>query len=251
MYSLNSFKKRLKYFHAEILENDNKIQLPFFKIDLIHTTLLSGDQGYILIFKLPRDDCNYERIINMEKYAIKQIVENNKEWFNNDLDEEDITKMFKSSLSGDNLVVYYSFNKPPNGKIDDFDKWVVTNKYSLPVSVTCKIKCEGLYIYPNKCLIRWIVSSIDEYNDDDEIDYMIIDSAEKIEINNYWEEQHNQYIDDKNNKIKEYLDKIEDCKNKQNASTIMLDKIKNSESINEWNAKIEEFKNMIMSNKMD
>lgn len=188
MYELSALKQRSKYYHADIKEDSKTIYLSFFKVNVIQITPLSKDQGYSFVIKVPENDCNYKVIKNIEEYTIHQIIENNGSWFNNDLNEEIIRKSFKSTLNNGNINVYYSSQRPPDSVSEamfDFDKWCTDNKYNTSLSIRCKIKCEGIYIYPKKFLLRWIITSIDEYDEDADINEVTIDNEEKQEIERY------------------------------------------------------------------
>lgn len=247
MYELSALKQRSKYYHADIKENNKNVYLSFFKANVIQVTPLSKDQGFSFIIKVPENDYNYGIIKNIEEYVIQQIIENNGNWFNNDLSEEIIRESFKSTLSGGNINIYYSTQRPPDSAIFDFEKWYNDNKYNSSLSIRCKIKCEGVYIYPKKFLLRWIITAIDEYDEDVDINEIIIDNEERQEIEKYWKDNYETFIAKLNQNKQKCMDMLVEYKNIQEKTEQLFKQIDKSENMNEWDLNINKFKNFIMS----
>jgi hypothetical protein len=65
-----------------------------------------------------------------------------------------------------------------------------------------KIVCDGLYIYPDKFGLRWIITEIQEYQEPEDI------SPDMDELLIYWKDKTDRHIKELESKKKEIEDKI-------------------------------------------
>jgi len=247
MYGVSSPKKRSDSFHIKITNDKKPISLSFFKLGLIQVCPLSKNQGYALIFKIPSSEYNYKVIQDLETSIVQQIIEKNHTWFKNDLSEETIRNLFKSSIYNQELLVYYSSIRPPNSSITNIERWNYDKKYSMPIQMRCKIQCDGMFIYSKKFELRWILTAFNEYDEENNLEEISIDPEERLEIEDYWKEQYDGAIE----KLKKFQDKQEDillkCKNNQRDMETLFEKIKETECLADWNLKIDSLKKLILS----
>lgn len=247
MYELATPKKRSNNYYVKITQDKKPIFLSFFKLNLIQVCPLSNQQGYAYIFKIPTTEYNYKVIQEIEENIVEQIIEKNHKWFKNDLSADTIRNLFKSSIHNQEFLVYYSTMRPPNSTILNFDQWHTDKKYSMPISIRCKVQCDGLFIYPKKFQLRWILTTFNEYDEESHLEEVSIDPEERREIEEYWTEQY-QGVVEKITVIKEKQEQILlKCKNVQEELESLFGQIKETESLNEWNLKIEAFKKRLLS----
>ena len=176
--------KKEKNYIAKITNESNKqirIKLP----DAIFMSLAPLANGGSTIRLYINDNDIISTISEIDNEARKITIENNQDWFNNNLDEDTINALFRNSINKVNntiLVLISDTNDPTiyiNGiRDDDFNIITLTSKTPL----TLVIEAQGLMIYPKKFGIRWIVRSIYISNDNsDETQENIYIDKESIE----------------------------------------------------------------------
>jgi len=247
MPELSIPKKRSNYYYCKVTKNKRPISLSFFKLSLIQICPLSNNQGYALIFKMPTSEYNHQVIHELEKDITEEIVAKNSKWFKNDLTRETIEQLFKSSISQQEFTVYYSNLRPPNTSITNFEQWHYDKKFSMPIQMLCKISCDGLFIYPKKFQLRWMITTMDEYDEENHINDISIDTSEKIEIEDFWKQQYDEIAEKIIATEKKHLDILEKCKQYKQQLQKHLENIQQTDSLKEWNESIESFKKLLLS----
>lgn len=186
MVLLHSPQRKSKYYFCRISDSNKKnIKLKIPYGTLLQYLLLSGQQGYSLHIKLPKNDYALENILEIEETCITEITNKNKEWFKNEMSEETIRELFQSSFDEDNILrCYISLLRAPTTKPGILvSELLQTYKHSLPKNIQVTILCDGLYIYPNSFGLRWIVSEI---GDSEEPGDILPETSDIIE---YWTEK--------------------------------------------------------------
>lgn len=143
----------------------------------------------MLHVRVPKDDFAKETIQELEEFCIQEIIKKNSQWFKNALEEEKIRELFDSSLSGETIILYVSALRSYfSGEDTPICNWLETHKHT-PKNVRCTIVCDGLFIYPRKFGMRWIVRELGEYKEDPE--EILPDVPEILE---HWKERTAKYL---------------------------------------------------------
>lgn len=229
-------KKHGKYYHLKVLEDQKPKQISFFKTMLVQLHPLNHQQGYALSLKLSPNDPIYSVLKELDQQVLEQMIQTNQNWFQNDLTETEIRDMFKPSLIQNEMIVYYSHLRPPHTHISDLHHWIQHHKYSLPISIKCTLKCDGLFVYPTYFQLRWTVVQMDEY-EDIEIE---IDTEERLSIETYWKLQVAQ-------KLKELRHQIQLLYQKETLLNDCIQRMEQSVSMNKWELEIEQLRSFMDS----
>lgn len=231
-------KKRINHYYIRVSKEKKPISLAFFKVQLLHVYPLSHQQGYALMLKIPETEYNYQQLKDLENSIVEQIAEKNKEWFKNDLARETIEQLFKSSMNHQEFLVYYSALRPPtSSNIPFFEEWIQEKKYTMPLPIKCKVVCDGVFIYPKKFHLRWILTDLQEY-DEKVYDDAGFDYDHRLEIEAYWKTQWESIHKSISKQIQRY-EKLQ-CELKET-----FDNIQETSSLKLWETKIEQFKQQL------
>jgi hypothetical protein len=212
--------KKSNYYHSRILSDVKKnIKLTIPYCVLKHFLMLSNKQGFLLYVRVLPDDFAKEQILKLEENCISEMITHNAKWFRNGLEEGKIRDMFESCLEGDVLRVYVS---PLRSTIQHpemlLTEWLQANKTHLPKNITITITCDGMFIYPTKFGLRWIIQEMKEFQEEEDI------SPEAGDILEYWEEKaiskiqqlqkEKESCEERMKKLQEVIDKIQQSMNK-------------------------------------
>lgn len=181
--------RKSKYFFSKITNEDKKpllIKLPYASLQQFIS--LSNQQGYLVHLNLSQEQNALKLIKDLEQQCMDELIANNCKWFHNSLDEDKIKEMFDSTVEHDTLYSYISLLRShleiPN--FTDIPEWQLSIKNTLPKSYFVTLVCDGLFIYPTRFGLRWIIHSIKEFKE--ESDDIIPDYEDIIR---FWEEQVN------------------------------------------------------------
>ena len=167
-----------------------KLNIPYGVLK--QSLVLSNKQGYLVDIRVPLNDYSVEYITNIEDACIKELIKANSMWFKNGLNAEAIPSMLESCISRGTSLHIYASNIRSSGVCSEglinIDEWLEKYKKSTKVSLT--IVCDGLYIYPDKFGLRWIITEIREYQEPEDI------SPDMNELVMYWKDKATQYIED-------------------------------------------------------
>ena len=162
------------------------------------------------------------------------MIQTNQNWFQNDLTETEIRAMFKPSFVQNELTVYYSHLRPPHTHIADIHEWIQQHKYSLPISIKCTLKCDGLFVYPTYFQLRWTLVQIDEFEDIE----LEIDTDERLSIETYWKT----LVEKKSKEIRQH---IESLYQQEDLLKRTIQRMEQSVSMNEWELEIEQLRSFM------
>jgi hypothetical protein len=205
IYISEPVKKEKNYIGK--ITNENNKQLRIKVPDAIFMSLAPLTSGGNTIRVYINDNDTINTISSIDDEARKLTIENNQEWFKNNMDTETINALFRNSVNKTNntmLVLISDTNDPSiyvNGVRDDeFNIHSLTAKTSL----TLTLEAQGLMIYPKKFGIRWIVRSIYILNEnaDDTQENIYID---KETIEDSWKSD----INEMDNKIESDINSLE------------------------------------------
>lgn len=217
--------KKHNYYYSRVTRNDKrilKLRIPFAVLASYHR--LQNKQGYVADLRVPIDDYAKSMISDFEKVCVEKLILENKTWFSNALDDDEIHTMIKSSISGDDSMRIYASSVRSVGETGaDIDDWMIEIKKRLPLKVSVTIVCDGLFIYPTFYSLRWIIGEISEYKEPDDI---IPDIDEIMDL---WKEKALISVEDLEHIKTTHIDIIKNIDNK-------IDKIKNiSENLDNEN----------------
>jgi hypothetical protein len=161
--------RKSKYYFCKIVDEHKKqisIKIPYASI--LHIVALSNQQGYQVELNLAEDQSAIHIIKEIENTCIETLIKNNKKWFRNVLDESKILSMFDSTLVQDRMHCYISLlrSQLKIQNVTDIPQWIKAIKDKLPKTIYIKLICDGLFIYPKRFGLRWIVDSIQEFQED-------------------------------------------------------------------------------------
>jgi hypothetical protein len=212
-------KKKNSYLSRLSVNGKRNIKLCIPYGVLKQSLALTNKQGYFVDIRVPLNDYSVEYISTIEKQCIAELIKQNANWFKNGLNADAIPSMLESCISRDTSLHIYASNIRSSGVCSeglvDIDDWF--NKYKKLTKVSLKIVCDGLYIFPDKFGLRWIITEIQEYQEPEDI------SPDMDELVLYWKDKAAKYIEELKSKKNELEDKIADltdiCEN-MNSSNI-------------------------------
>lgn len=170
MIVIHSPEKCKDYYVSNISHGKKNQRL---KVRLTETKLLdmriASDNAYILRLWVPPDSIAHELIEETDDKAIITTSKHNKEWFANGLSVNKINEYFRRSIESQVCNVIVSPIKVPrsiivNGEmIDDFDKvaTIPSKEWKSFKHCSCTLEAQGLYFYPKRFGVRWILREID------------------------------------------------------------------------------------------
>jgi hypothetical protein len=193
--------------------------------------------GHLLRIVLPKDTEAYNKIQEIDENICQNAVKNNQKWFNNNLESIEIKEFFRPSLNiventmttmiidiKDTLI---TLNDTVIDSVENIDFKNSNNRLSL------EIEAQGLYFFPKKFGIRWIVNKLSIY-----VDYPETTEDEEIDrktIEEDWEKE----LDVLNDHIEEDIDflhkKIESLKASSQKLKSLLDMAKSAQTSESWN----------------
>ena len=169
---------------------------------------LQNSKGYIIKIFLKNE---YTYLLNsVDDIALNSLLLNNQLWFENNLNEDDITSMFRTSFccqtSSMNVVLTHDDANIKNcssifvdGKkceLSDAISIISDSSFSKRYTLNLNIKLAGLYIYPTHTSNKWIIKQMNIYENEE----LQKDSKEDIEL--FWKDAVNESMYILDNSIK-------------------------------------------------
>lgn len=184
MFKIHPPTKKNNYYFSKITQDNNHVVLKVPYASIAQMVHLSKQDGYMVTIDVSQDQNAADFIKSLETTCLQTIISHNKKWFRNALDESVIQEMFDPTLVQATVRSYISLLRShlevPG--YADFPEWFHQCKLPAPFHIT--LVCDGLFIYPNRFGIRWIIRSIKENKE--EPDDIV---PEYGEIITYWEEK--------------------------------------------------------------
>lgn len=122
------------------------------KISMIQP--LPRNKGTLMAFYLHRNTSSYDAIMDLDEAALNAVVSNNREWFKNDLSEEDIRGFWRPSISGQNTLIVETFGK---------EAGIETG-----AEVAVELQVMGIIIRQQGFKILWRIKTLTKIEIDDE-----------------------------------------------------------------------------------
>lgn len=190
--SLDKPVKKNTTYHSRLSVNGKrivKLNVPYGVLK--QSLVLTNKQGYLVDIRVPPNDYSVEYISMIEKQCIKELIKQNSNWFKNGLNADAIPSMLESCITRDTSIHIYASNIRSSGVCSEglinMDEWFA--KYRNLTKVSLKIVCDGLYIYPDKFGLRWIITEIQEYQEPEDI------CPDMDELVIYWKDKATRYIE--------------------------------------------------------
>lgn len=200
--------KKKGYFLSRITTNDMqpiKLRIPYSIIK--HHLLLSNKHGHLIDIQVPDNDFAMDTIAFMEKICVDEVIKQNSNWFSNALDEDTIPSLLESCIRNQNYLQIYSSNIRSSalfkGDFISISDWFENTADRVQTEVTMTVVCDGMFIYPTKFGLRWVVSEMKDC--DTQTDEIIPDIGE---LENYWKYQSKQYLQQLHNEKESIHKKI-------------------------------------------
>lgn len=214
---------------------------------------LNNSSGYYLsIYISPKN--NIDIINNLsytDKEALSNIILNNDKWFNNGLEVDELKELYNFSYCSQSNTIncILTSNIPYNANINseeiDEDNLleILFNIRDLKkYIISIDILHAGLYFYPELSINKWVIKSIQLTDIECEIC-----EWNREDIENDWNNEVNDIIEDINNNIiikEKQISELTEYKTNINA---LLNEIKELETTDKiWENKIENLKNLLM-----
>lgn len=212
------------YFFSRVTTNDKqpiKLRIPYSVIK--HHLLLSNKHGYLFDIQVPDNDFAMDTIAFMENECVNEVIKQNSNWFSNALNENTINSMLESVIRNKNCLQIYSSNIRSSalfkGDFISISDWLE----KLQNEVTITIMCDGMFIYPTKFGLRWVISEMKEC--DTQSDEILPDIGE---LENYWKSQSKQYLEqltDEQNIIGKKISELNDILQSFGNNSIDIDNL--------------------------
>jgi hypothetical protein len=227
---------------------DEKINLDFNEIKIKNIEKNANNQNYILSCYIPANlnKNNIKKIIKIDNDVNQTILNNNNNWFNNNLNIDEIDKLYAKSYDNDTdtINLLLPINMPVNIIINnvnsDNDKlFNILNdtKNFKKYIINIEISLLGIYFYPKISSNKWIIKTINITN----IEETNIENLwNRKDIEDDWETDIQEINYDIDNKIKS----LTDIKEKINKTFNNIKDIENPDNL--WENKIELLKSLIL-----
>ena len=239
MYILHNPKKKATSYVAKITNEYGKpirLKIPYCKIQYLRE---QPSNGHLLRIILDKDTEQYNKVIQIDNTISATAISNNNKWFNNNLDIEQIKEFYRPSLNidQDTMTILISDIQDTvillnDVVIDNIDNIDFTHKN---LYLSLEIEAQGLYFFPKKFGIRWIVNKIAIYtgenlNNDTE------DIIDRESIEEEWEQEVSiikELIEKDINILNEKIKKLSEYSNNIESTLIYSKKEKSTEKWNE------------------
>ena len=245
MIILHNPKKKATNYVAKITNDIGKT----IRIKISHCKAIylreQPSSGHLLRIIIPKNIEEYREIIEIDESICKNAIVNNNKWFNNNLQEDEIHEFFRPSLNTeqDTMTVMISDIRDiiithNESVIDSLENIDLKNPH---IELSLEIEAQGLYFFPKKFGIRWIVNKLSIYNSDLISSENTIDSdnlIDKVDIENEWECEVDTIKESIEKDITIFKSKITSLEKYSNDIQESLETAKNTLDIGEWNAKL-------------
>lgn len=191
MIQFNAVQKNKDFFISTPTE---EYLISLTNVDINHT-VYSRDGKMISSFKI-NEDKDKALLNSIEKHVLNVVISNNKDWFNNDLLENDITERYVPSFDTQTNIIgaiVHPTYKPKLLGFDTDDLYEIFDNHSTNNKKTitnAMLRLVGIYIKKDQFYVRWLLKQLEEVEIDVE------------DINNLENEFETKYT-----KMREHLDK--------------------------------------------
>ncbi len=203
-------------------------------IDIKIKKITKLNEGYLLTIYIDNDTQAFIDIIDNDAKNI--LIKENSLWFRNELNEDDIQELFKSSYCKQNKIisVYITNNTKIfiNNKLSEISDFL--DKTSKHYIINGKLQLLGMFIYSNQTYNKWHMNTINVYDDESSC------TDNRKELEDYWQDT----INECNNKLDNQIININ--KIKDDIKNLYIDIINTENSI-DWENKISQLKKLVQN----
>lgn len=165
MISFNAITKRSDFYISTPIDD---YVLTLTNIDIINI-IANSSKKFVMTLKI--NENKDKKILSMiEKLSLDTVIKNNKKWFHNNLEYQDIIDNYIPCFNEQNntldIILHSDYFPKLEGYVDLDD--LIKNK-SINCLQNITIKLIGIYIKNNSFYVRWLVRNIEkiETNNDD------------------------------------------------------------------------------------
>jgi len=165
MISFNAITKRSDFYISTPIDD---YVLTLANIDIINI-IANSSKKFVITLKI--NENKDKKILSMiEKLSLDTVIKNNKKWFHNNLEYQDIIDNYIPCFNEQNntldIILHSDYFPKLEGYVDLDD--LIKNK-SINCLQNITIKLIGIYIKNNSFYVRWLVRNIEkiETNNDD------------------------------------------------------------------------------------
>lgn len=165
MISFNAITKRSDFYISTPIDD---YVLTLTNIDIINI-IANSSKKFVITLKI--NENKDKKILSMiEKLSLDTVIKNNKKWFHNNLEYQDIIDNYIPCFNEQNntldIILHSDYFPKLEGYVDLDD--LIKNK-SINCLQNITIKLIGIYIKNNSFYVRWLVRNIEkiETNNDD------------------------------------------------------------------------------------
>jgi len=250
MYILHNPRKKATSYVAKITNDLNKpirMKIPYCKVQYLKE---QPSNGHLLRIVIPKNSDQYSKIQEIDDIICENAINNNQKWFHNNLQIEQIKEFYRPSLNTihDTMTILITdihdtiitLNDTVIDSIEDID-FKNSN-----VHLSLEVEAQGLYFFPKKFGIRWIVNKIAIYNDHTIINDNQDELIDRESIEDEWDSEISRIRETIINDISILNNKIISLQNfSMNIQKIFM-KAKNEELIDQWNIQLNELSHEIV-----
>ena len=237
MYILHNPKKKATSYVAKITNDIGKpirLKIPYCKIQYLRE---QPSNGHLLRIILEKETEQYNKVIEIDDNIRETAISNNNKWFNNNLDIEKIKEFYRPSLNIDQDTMTIMIS-------DIQDTVILLNFTQKTLYLSLEIEAQGLYFFPKKFGIRWIVNKLAIYtgenlNNDTE------DIIDRDSIEEEWEQEVaiiKEMIDKDINILNEKIKKLTEYSTNIEST---LNNSKKEPSMEKWNEQLIELSHKV------
>lgn len=242
-------KKKNGVYIAKVLNQNNGVyRLKFTMAKYISLNKIPASGDLLKIWLSPTNDITAESIkliSEIDNEVLDIIKEHNKEWFKNELDEDQIKEFFRPSLNlaSNTLSI---LNATVHQSLLVFNKNIIDSIYDIDFTdslIEAEIEIQGLYFFQKKCGIRWILHKLIVNSNSIDVSDDILD---RETIEETWDtdiESFNTHIDENCTRLQNKIDKLQKFKRDINDT---YNKTKELELSKDWNKILEELSKRIL-----
>ena len=158
MLTFNAITKR-NDFYISTPEKDYVLNLT--NVDIVNI-LPTSDKKYVVTLKI--NENSDKKVLDMiENIAQETVIKNNKKWFKNDLEYQDIIDNYQPCFNAQDNLIEVILHTDYFVKLEGFkDIHDLINNNTNDSIINITIKLIGIYIKNNSFYLRWLVRNVEK-----------------------------------------------------------------------------------------
>lgn len=245
--------KKLGTYVSRVTGDDGKaLKVQIHNIHVLAVHRVSSGNGYIFRIGVPKTTYAAEEISKLDERALDIVKQQNAAWFSNALPTETIEEYFRPAWNRDQMSVLVTTPKRilwENEIVDHVDGLLYhhpSDMYKFYASVS--LEAQGIYFYPKKFGIRWILKDIAFHEDHtDHVASHTFEWIHRDEVEDFWSAEIADVITDMNWDIQKLKKQIADLENLQSQLETRIEEAKNEKDLTtNWHENLEWIKDRVM-----